>query len=127
MSSEFFLRLLDVLLFSLHIIVILFNLLGWIWKKTLKLHLTVILLTAASWFILGIWYGWGYCFLTDWEWEIKYKLGEYDLPNSFITYFFQVIHLPISESTANALTLTGFIIALTMSLYKNILHYFLKK
>ncbi len=39
-----------------------------------------------SWFILGIEYGLGYCFLTDWHWQIKYEAGYTDLPSSFITY-----------------------------------------
>ncbi len=77
---------LDILLTVAHLTVIGMNLLGWIWQKTRKLHLVCVLLTACSWVILGIWYGWGYCFLTDWQWEIKRTLGETDLPNSYIKY-----------------------------------------
>ena len=109
----------DVIFFILHIIIILFNLLGWLWKKTLRLHLIIILLTAISWFVLGIWYGLGYCFLTDWHWQIKAKLGETNLPNSFINYFFTSIHLPISTSLADAMALTGFGVALIGSVYRN--------
>ena len=32
-------------------------------------------------------YGWGYCPCTDWHWEIKRRLGEVDLPNSYIKYY----------------------------------------
>src|SRR5688500_4808879 len=76
----------DFLFTLLHILIILFNLTGWIWKKTRKAHLIVVALTFASWFIMGIWYGWGYCFLTDWHWRIKEKNGETNLPDSFIKY-----------------------------------------
>jgi hypothetical protein len=40
----------------------------------------------ASWFVLGAWYGVGYCLLTDWHWDIKRQLGEVNLPNSYIEY-----------------------------------------
>ncbi len=81
------LQFLDALLTLLHLLVIGFNLFGWIWRRTQRAHLILILLTATSWFILGIWYGLGYCPLTDWQWNIKAQLGERNLPASFITYF----------------------------------------
>lgn len=79
-------QILDSILWVAHMVVITFNLTGWIWRATKRWHLIVILSTLASWFILGIWYGLGYCFLTDWHWNLKYRLGESELPNSFITY-----------------------------------------
>jgi hypothetical protein len=81
------LPLLDILLTILHLIIILFNLFGWIIKATRKAHFIVVLLTAASWFLLGIWFGIGYCPITDWQWQVKEKLGERHLPNSFIEYY----------------------------------------
>ena len=117
----------DVLFFILHVIIILFNLFGWLWKKTLRLHLVVILLTAFSWFVVGIWYGFGSCFLTDWHWHIKAELGETNLPSSFITYFFKFIHLPISANTADTLALSGFVVALSGSLVRNTLNHLNKK
>lgn len=80
------LQLLDLIFTLAHVVIIAFNLLGWIWYKTRRLHLLCVLLTALSWFLLGIWYGFGYCFLTDWQWQIKRRLGETDLPASFIKY-----------------------------------------
>ena len=43
-------------------------------------------LTAASWFILGIWYGWGYCACTDWHWDVREALGYHDRSNSYIHF-----------------------------------------
>lgn len=80
------LSILDILFTVLHVALMLFNLTGWIWKKTRRLHLVVLLATAASWGLLGIWYGWGYCPLTDWHWDVKAQLGEGNLPNSFVKY-----------------------------------------
>lgn len=79
-------HILDIIFTLTHVVVIGFNLVGWIWKKTRRLHLLSIILTTLSWGLLGIWYGFGYCFLTDWQWQIKRKLGETDLPASFIQY-----------------------------------------
>jgi hypothetical protein len=66
---------------------VLFNLTGWAWRRTRRIHLITIGLTMLSWFGLGIFYGWGYCPCTDWHWEIKHKLGETNLPNSYVKYY----------------------------------------
>src|SRR5688572_17713128 len=81
------LHLLDAFLTVFHVIIVGFNLFGWIWKKTRMANFVVIMITAGCWFILGIWYGIGYCPITDWQWQVKEKLGERDLPNSFIKYW----------------------------------------
>jgi hypothetical protein len=62
------------------------NLLLWIPRRTLRLHLGLVLCTTASWLGLGAFHGLGYCFLTDWHWRIKRALGETNLPGSFIEY-----------------------------------------
>ena len=56
--------------------VILFVLTGWIFRKTRKLHLVVLFVTILSWIGLGIFYGWGYCFWTDWHWQVRDLLGK---------------------------------------------------
>jgi hypothetical protein len=65
---------------------VLFFLVGWIPKRTRIAHVITVLGIAFSWFIIGIWKGMGYCFLTDWHWQIKEQLGETNLPNGFIIY-----------------------------------------
>jgi len=62
--------------------VILFNLFGWIFRPLRKANLIVLALTGASWFILGIFYGIGYCPLTDWHFKLLYKHGQHALPDS---------------------------------------------
>ena len=81
------LRLLDLFFTGLHLIIIGFNLFGWIWPRYRKLHFVLVVATAASWLLLGLWFGIGYCPITDWQWQVKEKLGEQDLPNSFIKYY----------------------------------------
>ena len=53
-------QLLNIFFFVFHTLLMLFNCFGWAWKKTRPWNLVTLLLTAGSWFIVGIWYGWGY-------------------------------------------------------------------
>ncbi|MCK4992787.1 MAG: DUF2784 family protein, partial [Bacteroidales bacterium] len=81
-------KFLDIFFTFFHTCLVIFNLFGWIWKKTRRLNLICLLLTAASWFILGIFYGLGYCPLTDWHFNILRKLGHTDLPDSYLSFLF---------------------------------------
>lgn len=107
------LKILDILLFSIHVLVVFGNLFGWIWKKTRRAHLFLVILTMISWFVLGIWKGWGYCILTDWEWDIKRELGETQLPSSFTAYLANnIFGLGWSRALVDSLTLAGLIVAI---------------
>ena len=115
------LHFLDALLTLLHLLVIGFNLFGWIWRRTQRAHLALILLTAASWFILGNWYGPGYCPLTDWQWDVKTRLGEQNLPASFITYFAnRWTGSEFSDGLVNTVTGIAFAAAALASLCVNV-------
>jgi hypothetical protein len=114
------LRLTDILLTLFHFAVIGFNLFGWIWRPLRKAHLICIAITAGCWFILGIWYGIGYCPITDWEWSIKEKLGETNLPGSFIKYYADKISgTSVSDSLIDTLTSGCFFAAAVISVYLN--------
>lgn len=114
------LHFLDVLLTVLHLLIIGFNLSGWIFPATRKLHFIFILVTAFSWFILGIWFGMGYCPITDWQWQIKEKMGERNLPGSFITYYaHKITGRSFSDAFVNQVTLICFIVAALLSVYVN--------
>lgn len=107
----------------LHLIIIFFNLFGWIFPSTRKWHLIVILLTLLSWLVLGIWYGIGYCPITDWQWQIKEKLGEKNLPNSFIKYMLdRITGKDINSNLIDWLTGIGFTISVFVAIY-----FYLKK
>lgn len=114
------LQFLDILLTIIHLLLIGFNLFAWIPKATRKIHLVVAGITLASWFLLGIWYGWGYCPITDWQWQVKEKLGETNLPNSFIKYLAdKITGNNFSPSLVDQLTLFSFLAAIAASLYVN--------
>ena len=114
------LSFLNILFTLAHLVLIIFNLTGWIWKKTRIAHLIVLGLTTASWFVLGIWYGWGYCPLTDWHWDVKEKMGERNLPNSFIKYFAdRISNRDIPSSIVDNVTLGCLIFAILAAVYVN--------
>ncbi len=114
------LEFLNILLHSAHIFLITFNLFGWIFSKTRKVHLIFVLLTFISWFGLGIFYGWGYCPLTDWHWHVQSKLGIYDLPNSYIKYLVDAITGFSSDSfLIDLTTLVIFLIVFSLSVWFN--------
>jgi len=111
---------LDVLLTIVHVSIVLFNLFGWIPKRTRKAHLVSLALTAASWFILGIWYGMGYCPFTEWQWRVKERLGEKNLPGNFIEYFLEKITgQNFSASFVETLIGVCFAVAVVLSLFVN--------
>lgn len=111
---------LDFFLTIAHLSIILFNLFGWIPKRTRKIHLVSLALTAASWFILGIWYGMGYCPLTEWQWRVKEQLGERNLPNNFVEYFLEkMLHRDFSSAFVEMLITVCFALAVMFSLFVN--------
>lgn len=113
-------ELLDILLTLVHLLIIGFNLLAWAWPATRRAHLICVLITAACWFFLGIWFGIGYCPVTDWQWQIKEQLGEHNLPNSFIKYYAdKITGLNFAPSIIDAITAICFIVAAVLSVYFN--------
>ena len=87
MTDTVLYRLADVLMLVLHGSLVVFNVLGWAWRRTRRLHLWTILATLGSWFGLGLVYGWGYCPLTEWHWRVKRALGATELPASWVKYY----------------------------------------
>ena len=115
----------DIFFTAFHSLLVLFILFGWIWKKTRRLNLICILLTAASWLGLGIFYGLGYCPLTDWHFNILRRLGYSDLPNSYLSFIFtRLTGLQIDQNLVDAVTLWGLVIAMMMSIFLNFRHWF---
>ncbi len=113
-------KIADVFFLIFHLLLILFNLTGWIWASTRKWHLAAIILTIGSWTVLGIFYGWGYCPLTDWHWSVLKELGKYDLPNSYITYLVsRVLNITPPGEIVDALTVLFAVAALLLSLWYN--------
>ncbi|MBP1674265.1 MAG: hypothetical protein H6Q24_403 [Bacteroidetes bacterium] len=115
-------RILDIFFVIFHSSVILFNLFGWIWRKTRKYNLILLVLTGASWLILGLIVGTlGYCPLTDWHFSVLDKLGKTNLPTSYIKYLAdRLTGLDINQSLVDDVTLYSFLAALGLSVFFNL-------
>jgi len=114
-------KLIDILFIIFHTSLIFFNLFGWIWNKTRKLNLYTLLLTGGSWLILGLIVGSiGYCPFTDWHFSVLYKMGETNLPNSYIKYLAdRLTGMDFDPALVDNVTLFSFLISLAISLFLN--------
>ncbi len=113
-------KIADIFFIVFHTFLIFFNLFGWIFRPLRKANLVVLLLTGASWFILGIFYGIGFCPFTEWHWNILHKLGQYNLPDSYISYLIERFtgYCPDSK-LVDAFTIVLYFMALVISIYLN--------
>lgn len=119
-------RLLDIFFVLFHTFIILFNLFGWIWKRTRRYNLILLLLTGGSWLFLGLIVGTlGYCPLTDWHFAVLEKLGRTDLPLSYVKYLAdRLTGLTFSSNLVDSVTLYAFLAALVLSLFLTSRDYF---
>ena len=114
-------RLLDILFVVFHTLLVGFNMLGWAWRRTRRLHLITISATLLSWFGLGVAYGWGYCPLTDWHWDVKRALGATGLPASWMTYYLDLVTgLDWSAALVDGLVIGSALAALMLSVVLNV-------
>jgi len=75
---------LDGFFFVFHTVIVLFNTFGWMFRRLRRWNLLLQGLTFASWGILGIKYGFGYCVCTDLHWHVREALGIHDQAQSYI-------------------------------------------
>jgi len=114
-------QFLNIFFFAFHTLLILFNLFGWIFKKTRLLNLISLLITLLSWIVAGAIYGWGYCPLTDWHWQIRRELGLHQMPASYIKFMADTFTgMNWNPFLIDSLTVTFLAMALLASVYFNI-------
>jgi hypothetical protein len=110
-------QFLNIFFFVFHTVFTVFNMVGWAFAKTRKLHLITLSLTAFSWFVLGIWYGWGYCFCTDWHWDVREQLGYEDRSNSYIHFLLlKLTGLNLNPRLVENITLVIFLVSFALSI-----------
>lgn len=115
-----FWKLLDLFFVIFHSSLILFNLFGWMGRKTRRANLVTLGLTAVSWFGLGIFYGIGYCPLTEWHWRVLQRLGRGDLPDSYTKYLVdRLTGWDANAGLVDTATAVLFFLALGCSVYVN--------
>jgi len=115
------LQFLNIFFFVFHTVFTLFNIIGWAFRKTRRLHLVTMGLTAFSWFILGIWYGFGYCFCTHWHWEVREKMGYLDESQSYIHFLIlKLTGFDFNPHLVDIVTLIIFFLSFALSIWLNI-------
>lgn len=128
MNEYWLYKSLDFGFFVFHISLILFNLLAWIWRRFRKWHILSLLLIILSWFGLGICYGWGYCFITDWHWDVRRLIGLEVTSNSYIHFLIlETTGVDLPESFVDQCTFIIFFMLLFISLILNIRDLLLKR
>ena len=114
-------ELANYLFFIFHIALIFFNLFGWISPRWRRLNLITLSLTAFSWFVLGIFYGFGYCFLTDWHWQVRDALGYSTESTSYIHFLIlEITGVLMNEKLVDVFTAVFFFSAFAISIYLNV-------
>jgi len=122
-------HIIDIFFVVFHSSLIVFNLFGWMWRKTRIWNLVTLALTGASWLFLGLLVGVpGYCPFTDWHFSILEKLGRTDLPNSYVKYLAdRITGLDFNPVLVDKVTLYSFIAAIIISLCLNTKDYLRKR
>ena len=119
--QEPILKIVDIFFFVFHTILILFNVFGWLVPRWRFINFITLSLTAFSWFILGIWYGWGYCPFTDWHWQIREMLGYQDMSSSYIHFLIlEFTGFNLSVNMVDACTVIVFFSAFIISACLNV-------
>lgn len=108
---------------------VLFVLFGWVYKPTRKVHLITLTLIIISWLGIGVYKGViGYCPLTDWHWDIKYELGERNIPSSFTEYMLEKITgIDFDSKLVDMGTAAGLILSVVAAGYVNLRSIFSKR
>jgi len=119
---------LDYYFLIFHTLFTLFNIFGWIWKKTRRFHLYTIAATLFSWVILGFWYGFGFCFCTQWHWQVMARLGRFPDERGYIQFLVnRVTGREWPYEQIEVWTLIVMIFISTASIFLNFRDYYLKR
>ncbi|MGE5106249.1 MAG: DUF2784 family protein [Sphingobacteriales bacterium] len=112
---------LNIFFFVFHTVFTIFNMVGWGFAKTRKLNLITLLLTAFSWFVIGIWKGIGFCYCTEWHWQVREQLGYTDQSRSYIHFLIlKLTGANLEISLVETATVVVFAISLVMSVWLNV-------
>ena len=117
-QSNFILSLANILFHFVHLAIIFFFLFGWLAGKTLLAHFILSILILLSWCGLGIFYGFGYCLVTDIQWKIKKRMDEKPYTEYYIKYMIdKVTGFDTNPNTVNTVTQYSFFIILFISMF----------
>ena len=112
---------LDRFFLVFHTLFTLFNITGWIFKRSRFVHLLTMVATLFSWAILGIWHGFGYCFCTDWHWRVREYLGRPVESWSYIHFLIkEITTFDLNPYLVDRITFLVFALCLVLTILFNI-------
>lgn len=80
--------------------------------------------TAVSWFLFGIWYGWGYCILTDWHWEVRRILGQEIRSHSYVQFLIRrLTGLELETALVDTAVMYTFFVLMVLTIVVNLRKY----
>lgn len=89
-AHRYYLLLLNLVLHGIHLVLIGFSLVGWMFCETRLLNLMALLLILFSWYGLGPILrkgnAWGYCIITDIQWRVRSELGLESHSEGYVKY-----------------------------------------
>jgi len=113
---------LNIFFFVFHTGLIAFNLSGWVWKRTRLANLATLGATAMSWFVLGIWYGFGYCPSTEWHWRVREALGLSTDTGSYVKFLVDTMTgLDVKTEIVDSATVILLAFALAASIFTTVI------
>ena len=116
MASMDTFKFMDILMHMSHIFLMLFILFAWFVSRWRVAHILVSLLTGLSWMLFVQSKGFGYCVLTDLHWQILRKLGETNLPETYLQYLYErLTGLSLQKRTGFIITLSCLSFSLILS------------
>lgn len=109
----------NVALHGLHLGIITFTMVGWMFCSTRPAHLLLLALIVVSWIGLGSVFGYGYCVITDVQWRLRARMGLPNEPGGYVRYLIRkfarqdVADRPIDLCIY---AITGFCVAASLTL-----------
>ena len=123
MVNSFFYSVLDIFFNFIHLLIIFINCFGWAWEKTLKLNIFLLLATIVSWSILGIFFGLGFCFLTNIHFIFLNSIETTAIPFSYLDHLLiDSLDLKISSKIISLFSILVIFASLGVSIKKNFYH-----
>lgn len=120
-ARSYSLAALNLVLHGFHQAWIVFTLIGWMFCATRIPHLIVSFATLASWYVLGPLLkkgdAFGYCVITDVQWEIRRRLGLEECKGGYVKYLGdQLFGADFDESLADKIVAAVFFACILASL-----------
>lgn len=106
-----------------HMGIILFVISAWIFPSLRLYHLLFILLMLSSWFVLGQWFGIGYCPITDWHWRIKQRFNRECPQGGYINELLKIISPQLSPALVDRGVMMTAGALLLISITVNLIHF----